>query len=100
MEASLSNERLKKIGAGLLTSPASVLFTLILLEIGVRLFAPVTDYPLLKYESGVGLHYAPNQSGKRTFGPDGSVGGQYRMNTRDGIRSTITQPTNPPASCG
>lgn len=58
----------------------SIGVTLIMLEIAVRLFAPVTDYPLTMFYPVVGTHYRPNQEGIRRFGADGAVGGRYHFN--------------------
>lgn len=70
----------RRIISRLLIVLASVSVTLIMLEIAVRLFAPVTDYPLQQFYPGVGTRYRPNQIGTRRFGADGKIGGRYYIN--------------------
>jgi len=58
----------------------SLLVFLVLLEVALRLFFPVTDWPLRQYEPGIGLHLAPNQSGTFVLGATGEGVGNFRTN--------------------
>lgn len=80
-----SRERLIR----LLLPLASVVLTLCLLEIGVRLFLPVTDLPLSAYDPEVGVHRKPNQRGTRIVGYGEEINAEYTVNA-DGWNSTHT----------
>ncbi|MBN1428503.1 MAG: SGNH/GDSL hydrolase family protein [Anaerolineae bacterium] len=69
-----------RIGGNLLISAGSILVTLIVIEITLRLFFPVSDMPLSTYEPGVGLHLAPNQTGVWVVGATGEIQGHYQIN--------------------
>ncbi len=52
----------------------------LMLEVGLRLFAPVTDRPLTSYDPDVGVHLTPGQDGVVTMGPLGAFKGRYHIN--------------------
>ncbi len=64
----------------LLTIGAALCFSLVLIELGVRFFVPVTDYPYTEYDPDVGVHLAPLQDGRTTMGALGEFGATYRIN--------------------
>lgn len=66
--------------SGILIALVSCALSVLLLEIALRLFFPVTDFPLAAYETDVGLHMAPNQSGTWVIGATGQVRGDYHIN--------------------
>lgn len=53
----------------------------ILLEISLRIFFPVTDYPFTIYEPETGPHSAPNQKGVYIVGAWAEVRGEYQINS-------------------
>lgn len=55
-------------------------FAAVLLEVLLRLFVPVTDWPVGEYDPAVGLHRQPNQTGTWVVGFDGEVRGKYHIN--------------------
>jgi hypothetical protein len=58
----------------------SLCVSLLLIEIGIRLFFPVTDHPYTSYDPDVGVHLRPGQQGTMTLGAFGEFRGDYRIN--------------------
>ncbi|MBN1309939.1 MAG: SGNH/GDSL hydrolase family protein [Anaerolineae bacterium] len=71
---------LSKIGGRLLVSLISVFLTVLLLEVGLRLFVPVSDMPVVLFDPEVGVHLAPEQSGVKAIGAAGQIKGWYHIN--------------------
>lgn len=58
----------------------SLCVSLLLIEIGIRLFFPVTDHPYTSYDPDIGVHLRPGQQGTMTLGAFGEFRGDYRVN--------------------
>ncbi len=73
-------QRAKSLAKGLLISFISLIVLAVILEIVLRTFVPVTDWPVGEFDPGVGLHRKPNQTGTWVLGATGEVQGHYRFN--------------------
>lgn len=73
-------QRAKAFARGLLISCISLIVLALILEIALKLFVPVTDWPVGEFDPGVGLHRKPDQTGTWVLGVTGEVQGHYRFN--------------------
>lgn len=73
-------QRAKSWASGLMISFLSLIVLAIILEIVLRLFVPVTDWPVSEYDPGVGMHRKPRQTGTWVLGAAGEVQAHYRFN--------------------
>ncbi|MGI9388171.1 MAG: hypothetical protein ACR2OX_12145, partial [Methyloligellaceae bacterium] len=64
----------------LLTVASALALSFLLIEVGLRLFVPVTDHPYTEYEPDLGVHLTPMQEGKVTLGVFGDFQAAYRVN--------------------
>lgn len=71
---------MKSFGQNLLILSGALIFSVFMIEISVRLFAPVSDKPFTSYESDVGIHLTPDQEGVITLGALGKFPASYRIN--------------------
>lgn len=76
----MNQKRKPRILSSIFLLFASIGVTLILLEIILRLFFPVTDFPVVEFEEDLGVHLRPNQEGMATLGPFGTVRADYHIN--------------------
>ena len=63
----------------LLSLPA-LLVAVLLLEVAVRLVAPVSDYPDVHFEAPLGRRFVPNQEGRFVKGLPTEIDARYRIN--------------------
>lgn len=73
---------LRKLTRGFTLSLLSLIATVFLLNVGLPLFVPVTDYPLIQASEDVGVVYVPNQDGHWVRGATGEVNGHFHTNAQ------------------
>jgi hypothetical protein len=74
--------RAKRIFSNILLVIASMIATLLLIEICLRLFFPVSDIPYRSSIPGVGITFEPDQEGVWIVGATGVIRGHYRINSQ------------------
>lgn len=71
---------MKSLLLALITIAVAFCFSFLLIEIGIRLFVPVSDHPYTSYDPEVGVHLTPDQQGKLTLGAFGDFQADFRIN--------------------
>jgi hypothetical protein len=59
---------------------AALVFSSSVIEVTVRLFAPINEQPFSSYDPGVGIKLMPDQEGMMTLGAFGEFPAPYRIN--------------------